>query len=162
MERVGISELPEMLNRVHELRVSLRNATIPDVIKRVHKIELSEMREIRKESRREYDQTKYHARGKSDRHAFTYVFYRDWIPLYVGKTYNLWQRFYSGPSSHQQDKEWFESVTKVVVSVYSDDTEAYEAEAWMIRQLNPIHNKQKGRTRLDEPPTPIARYEGDL
>ena len=61
------------------------------------------------------------------------------IPLYVGKTQRLRERF-----KQHSEKDWFKHAKKLAVEVHFDDHEAGAREAELIKVLTPLFNKQGG------------------
>lgn len=65
--------------------------------------------------------------------------------LYVGKTFSIGNRFF-GSNGHSHTKEWWASVSKVVVEDYETDMDAFTAEAYDIKRLKPLHNLARPTT----------------
>ena len=61
------------------------------------------------------------------------------IPLYVGKTARLKERF-----KQHSEKDWFKHVKQLAVEVHFDDEEAGARETELIKVLTPLFNKQGG------------------
>ena len=74
---------------------------------------------------------------------FVYIFLdkqnEKFIPLYVGKTARLKERF-----KQHSEKDWFKHVKKLAVEVHFDDHEAGARETELIKVLTPLFNKQGG------------------
>ena len=82
--------------------------------------------------------------------------------LYVGKTYSMKVRLFSGETSHAKTKPWFSRVASVQVTAYKSDADALEAEAWAIRREAPLYNKAQPKTRQPRAPRKIASYSGAI
>ena len=61
------------------------------------------------------------------------------IPIYVGKTARLKERF-----KQHSEKDWFKHVKHLAVEVHFDDEEAGARETELIKVLTPLFNKQGG------------------
>lgn len=74
---------------------------------------------------------------------FVYIFLdkenEKFIPLYVGKTGRLKERF-----KQHSEKDWFKHVKQLAVEVHFDDHEAGARETELIKVLTPLFNKQGG------------------
>lgn len=74
---------------------------------------------------------------------FVYIFLdkqnEKFIPLYVGKTARLKERF-----KQHSEKDWFKHAKKLAVEVHFDDHEAGARETELIKVLTPLFNKQGG------------------
>lgn len=82
--------------------------------------------------------------------------------LYVGKTYRVQSRFFTGVSSHATTKPWWSQVLTAQVSVYANEEQALAAEALFIREDRPRHNMVRPSLRSLDAPTPILTYTASL
>ncbi|WNO26063.1 G-I-Y Y-I-G endonuclease [Arthrobacter phage Wildwest] len=82
--------------------------------------------------------------------------------LYVGKTYNVRARLFTGPTAHSLTKEWFSKVALAKVAAYRTEADALEAEAWAIKREAPLHNVAAPTPKKSRAPRPVAVYEGAL
>ena len=85
----------------------------------------------------------WHTKEYTISRRFVYIFLDKendkFIPLYVGKTQRLRERF-----KQHSEKDRFKHVKKLAVEVHFDDHEAGAREAELIKVLTPLFNKQGG------------------
>ncbi|UIW13460.1 G-I-Y Y-I-G endonuclease [Arthrobacter phage Amyev] len=128
-----------------------------------------ERREAERQARREQKarelaatprKTRYHGPGRL---AYVYrLFDADGALLYVGKTYSVSARLFTGETAHSKTKKWFSRVASVRVAAYKSDADALEAEAWAIQREAPRFNVAQPKPRKPRVPRKIAAYEGAL
>lgn len=82
--------------------------------------------------------------------------------LYVGRTYSLQKRLFTGISSHKATKDWFTDIYSIRVSTYVNVNQSDEAERHLIKDLNPIFNKSRLEPVLKEAPKPLNTVTGLL
>ena len=85
----------------------------------------------------------WHTKEYTISRRFVYIFLDKendkFIPLYVGKTQRLRERF-----KQHSEKDWFKHAKKLAVEVHFDDHEAGARETELIKVLTPLFNKQGG------------------
>ena len=85
----------------------------------------------------------WHTKEYTITRRFVYIFLDKendkFIPLYVGKTSRLKERF-----KQHSEKDWFKHVKQLAVEVHFDDGEAGARETELIKVLTPLFNKHGG------------------
>lgn len=96
---------------------------------------------------------------RCDRAGFVYKLYcGKGELLYVGKTWDIGNRFYTGRSSHSKTKLWWDEVSIAEVEKYSNELEALHIESHYINSLKPKYNKVKPRYKFFTEHNPIDKF----